>query len=153
MNLKSALFFIVLLVLNFSRIQAQNDWENSTIFEINKEKAHATFVPLDLNNSEINFAKESSPSVQMLNGNWKFNWVPKPADRPIDFYKTDYDVSHWKEIPVQANWQLHGYGIPIYTNIVYPFEINPPFIQHDNCLLYTSDAADDLLCVDLGGRR
>ena len=21
------------------------------------------------------------------------------------------------------------------------------------CLLYTSDAADDLLCVDLGGRR
>ena len=22
-----------------------------------------------------------------------------------------------------------------------------------NCLLYTSDAADDLLCVDLGGRR
>src|SRR5450756_3167707 len=23
----------------------------------------------------------------------------------------------------------------------------------DNCLLYTSDAADDLLCVDLGGRR
>lgn len=132
MNLKSALFFTVLLLLNFSRIQAQNDWENSTIFEINKEKAHATFVPLDLNNSEINFAKESSPSVQMLNGNWKFNWVPKPADRPIDFYKTDYDVSHWKEIPVPANWQLHGYGIPIYTNIVYPFEINPPFIQHDN---------------------
>src|SRR5450756_405511 len=25
--------------------------------------------------------------------------------------------------------------------------------RNDNCLLYTSDAADDLLCVDLGGRR
>ena len=24
---------------------------------------------------------------------------------------------------------------------------------HAPCLLYTSDAADDLLCVDLGGRR
>src|SRR5680860_1905457 len=26
-------------------------------------------------------------------------------------------------------------------------------LAHDICLLYTSDAADDLLCVDLGGRR
>ena len=68
----------------------------------------------------------------MLNGNWKFNWVPKPDDRPVDFYKTDYDVSIWKEIQVPSNWQLHGYGIPIYTNIVYPFKVNPPFIQHEN---------------------
>eukprot|EP00657_Telonema_sp_P-1_P010305 TRINITY_DN4667_c0_g1_i1.p1 TRINITY_DN4667_c0_g1~~TRINITY_DN4667_c0_g1_i1.p1 ORF type:complete len:108 (+),score=39.45 TRINITY_DN4667_c0_g1_i1:224-547(+) len=27
------------------------------------------------------------------------------------------------------------------------------FYQVPDCLLYTSDAADDLLCVDLGGRR
>ena len=68
----------------------------------------------------------------MLNGNWKFNWVPKPDDRPVDFYKPEFDVSHWKEIPVPSNWQLHGYGIPIYTNIVYPFKVDPPHIQHDN---------------------
>eukprot|EP00657_Telonema_sp_P-1_P002647 TRINITY_DN16112_c0_g1_i2.p2 TRINITY_DN16112_c0_g1~~TRINITY_DN16112_c0_g1_i2.p2 ORF type:complete len:111 (-),score=21.40 TRINITY_DN16112_c0_g1_i2:46-378(-) len=28
-----------------------------------------------------------------------------------------------------------------------------PVLCVDTCLLYTSDAADDLLCVDLGGRR
>src|SRR5450756_3255903 len=28
---------------------------------------------------------------------------------------------------------------------------SPPYFR--TCLLYTSDAADDLLCVDLGGRR
>src|SRR5659263_317429 len=28
-----------------------------------------------------------------------------------------------------------------------------PFGLGHDCLLYTSDAADDLLCVDLGGRR
>jgi len=110
----------------------QNDWENSTIFDIDKEQVHATFVPLDPTVDEPDFAKEKSPFVQILSGNWKFNRVPKPADRPLDFYKPEYDVSHWKEIPVPANWQLHGYGIPIYTNIVYPFAVNPPFIQHDN---------------------
>lgn len=111
---------------------AQNDWENPTVFDINKEPGHATFVPLDLQGNSVNFDKEKSPFVQMLNGNWKFNWVPKPADRPVDFYKPEYDVSSWKEIPVPANWQLHGYGIPIYTNIVYPFRVDPPHIQHDN---------------------
>ncbi len=125
--------FLIFVFITFTCYgYSQNDWENSTIFDINKEGGHATFVPLSLQDDNINFSKEESPFVQMLNGNWKFNWVPKPADRPVDFYKADYDVSSWKEIPVPANWQLHGYGIPIYTNIVYPFKIDPPYIQHDN---------------------
>jgi len=111
---------------------AQNDWENSTIFEINKEPGHASFVPIDTESSEINLDKAASPFVQLLNGNWKFKWSPKPADRPMDFYKPDVDVSHWDEIPVPANWQLHGYGKPIYTNVTYPFKVDPPKIQHDN---------------------
>ena len=31
--------------------------------------------------------------------------------------------------------------------------VNAFTTQMTDCLLYTSDAADDLLCVDLGGRR
>ena len=65
----------------------------------------------------------------LLNGNWKFNWVKQPEDRPKDFYKTSYDVSAWGEIPVPSNWEMQGYGTPIYTNITYPFRNNPPFIQ------------------------
>ena len=45
----------------------------------------------------------------------------KPADRPVDFFKTDYDVSAWNDIPVPANWELQGYGIPIYVNHQYEF--------------------------------
>src|SRR5690606_14589209 len=68
-----------------------------------------------------------------LNGQWKFNWVPKPADRPVNFYKTDYNHSNCKEISVPGNWELNGYGTPIYTNIIYPFPKNPPSIpHHDN---------------------
>ena len=34
-----------------------------------------------------------------------------------------------------------------------PEHFNLPTQEKHACLLYTSDAADDLLCVDLGGRR
>lgn len=38
-------------------------------------------------------------------------------------------MSSWKEIPVPSNWEMHGYGTPIYSNFTYPFKNNPPFIQ------------------------
>ncbi len=110
-----------------------NDWENSEVFGINKEEAHSTAIPF----ATIEQAKKSdwnfSPYYKLLNGKWKFHWASKPAERPVDFYKLQYNVSDWDEIPVPGNWQMHGYGIPIYVNVEYPFVIvNPPFIPHDN---------------------
>ena len=106
-----------------------NDWEDPAVFGINKEPAHCTLTPYC---NEI-AAREGLPSryVQSLNGMWKFSWVEKPEDRPVDFYKLDYDVGRWDEIPVPANWQMHGYGRPIYLNIPYPFKADPPRIPHD----------------------
>ncbi|HRA71957.1 MAG TPA: glycoside hydrolase family 2 TIM barrel-domain containing protein, partial [Flavobacterium sp.] len=71
-----------------------------------------------------------SPWFLTLDGNWKFNWSPTPDERPKDFFKTDFNTTNWKEITVPSNWELNGYGIPIYTNIIYPFVKNPPFIDH-----------------------
>jgi len=108
-----SLKILILLSFLISGIaaNAQHEWENSIIFDINKEPAHASFVPID-EEGVPNFDKTASPYVQLLNGYWKFNWAPKPADRPVDFYTTSYDVSAWKEIQVPANWQftmfLHG---------------------------------------------
>lgn len=112
------------------------DWENETIFAINKEPGHVTYIPfpsvesLKADKSFDEPWQEPSSSLYMtLNGNWKFHWVKKPDERPQDFYKMNYDVSSWKEIPVPSNWEMHGYGTPIYTNITYPHKNNPPFIQ------------------------
>ena len=55
--------------------------------------------------------------------------LEQPSERPVNFYKPNYDVSGWKEIPVPSNWEMYGYGTPIYTNITYPHRNNPPFIQ------------------------
>lgn len=109
---------------------AVNDWENPEVFEINREPARTAFLPYTDAESAIKDIYENSPWYFSLDGKWKFQWSPKPADRPNDFYKTDYDTSTWKEINVPGNWELQGFGVPIYTNITYPFPKNPPFIDH-----------------------
>lgn len=108
------------------------DWENLDVIGRNKEPAHVTLVPYDDPMTALTGDRKASPWFKLLNGMWKFNWVPKPADRPDDFYRIDYDVESWNEIPVPSCWELEGYGTPIYTNITYPFPANPPFIPHDN---------------------
>jgi beta-galactosidase len=131
-NIRFFIFFLAVFSifphLNSSEV---NDWENPKIFDINKEPAHATLMVFPDRNSALNNSRTQSPFYHSLNGNWKFQWVNKPADRPSEFFDPEFDVDHWDEIPVPSNWQMHGYGIPIYLNSPYPFKRNPPYIQHD----------------------
>ncbi len=99
------------------------DWDNPAVLEHNREPAHAAFVPYD--NEERALQDLDSPFVQSLNGLWRFFWSPNPAAAPGDFHAGDYDDTGWNTIDVPGNWQLQGYGQPIYTNVQYPFPINP----------------------------
>jgi beta-galactosidase len=85
--------------------------------------------------------KENSAYFLSLNGAWKFNWVQDPRKRPVDFFKPDFDDAAWKNFQVPANWEVNGYGLPIYVNQPYEFtghakmhaKLNPPFdIPEDN---------------------
>ncbi|WP_430816744.1 glycoside hydrolase family 2 TIM barrel-domain containing protein [Carboxylicivirga sp. RSCT41] len=98
-----------------------NDWENPKMFNQNKEAPHASFMNFSNMNDAITKKHAASVYYKSLNGTWKFNWVRKPADRPTDFYKTDYDVSKWDDIKVPSNWEVEGYGVPIYCNHQYEF--------------------------------
>lgn len=118
------------------KTRSDNDWENERIFAVNKEEGRSTFVPF-ADTEEMKgdpsytrpWIRNQSSRYLLLNGDWKFHWVKQPSERPVDFYKPGYDVSAWKEIPVPSNWEMLGYGTPIYTNITYPIRNNPPFIQ------------------------
>ena len=132
-----SLLLIVFLSISCLSLQAQEkkimDWENTDIIGINKEDPHCTLLPYADEESAINNIKSASPYYINLNGQWKFNWVQKPADRPVDFYNTNYDDSNWNEIAVPGNWEFLGYGVPIYVNQPYEFtsKPNPPDIPHD----------------------
>lgn len=111
--------------------QETPDWENPEVVEINKEPAHAEFFPYESRAKALAMEPSASDYFQSLNGSWKFNWVRSPEERPVDFYREDFNDSGWNDIPVPANWELQGYGIPIYTNIPYEFapdNPNPPDI-------------------------
>ncbi|MGN9842486.1 glycoside hydrolase family 2 TIM barrel-domain containing protein [Nonomuraea sp. H19] len=62
-----------------------------------------------------------------LNGAWRFRLSPTAAGQPVDA-----DFSGWDELPVPSMWQLHGYGEPAYTNVNYPFPVEPPFVPDEN---------------------
>ena len=109
-----------------------NDWENPQLFELNKEKPHASFMRYSTKEDLVKDDYSRSPFYQSLNGIWKFVYTDKYASRPQDFYKTDLDDSKWNNLPVPSNWELKGFGTPIYTNIVYPYPKNPPFIGENN---------------------
>lgn len=132
------LFMALLLLAGSLTAQTQNDWENPSVIGINKEQPHAILYPFDTYEQAIEGHHDNSQWIQMLNGDWKFNWVKHPDERPINFYETAYDDTGWKTIPVPSNWQMHGYGKPIYTNVKYPFKNNPPYVMSEPDSAYTS---------------
>ena len=101
----------MVIIISSCIASAVPDWENPRMIGQNKLPPHA----------DSQFSNSLS-----LNGKWKFNWVAVPDKRPVDFYLPNFDVSSWKEITVPSNWELQGYDVPIYTNIVYPFKVDPP---------------------------
>ena len=53
-----------------------------------------------------------SSRIRSLNGDWKFNLVSEPSQRPLDFYQVDFDDSSWDKIPVPSNWEMRDMTIP-----------------------------------------
>ncbi len=112
--------------------------EDEQMLGINKEPAHATLMPYGLLQEALAGNRHASSLCRSLNGSWKFNWVVRPEDRPVDFYKLDFDVSAWKEIPVPSNWQLLGYGTPYYRNLGYTFRRDWPRVMSEPPQNYTA---------------
>jgi beta-galactosidase len=120
---------LLALSLASSAVSQTPDWENPAVFRINKEAPRATSMPFPTKDEAAAKARLESPWCQLLNGNWKFHHTGNPSGKPAGFEAPAFDDSAWNEIPVPANWQMHGYGAPLYTNIIYPFAKNPPTVM------------------------
>ena len=107
------------------------NWENLDVLSVNREAPHAPIFPYGSKEAALDLDRGDSPWVLSLDGSWKFYWVGKPADRPLDFFKPDYDDAAWDDIEVPSNWEIQGYGYPIYLDTEYPFEPDWPRIPHD----------------------
>jgi len=114
------------------------DWENEQVLQINREPARATFVSFATVEQALTGDRDQSPYVRSLNGDWRFHWVPRPEERPQGAHARDFDDSQWNEILVPANWEIEGYGTPIYVSAGYPFKIDPPRVTSEPPEAYTA---------------
>ena len=134
MQMKKIKLSLLILLLFTIGISSQ-EWNNINVLQINKEEPRTSSVPYkDIKSaSQCDIIKSSF--YKSLNGEWHFNFVKSPSERPVDFYKTGYDVSAWDKIKVPGNWELQGHGKPIYVNHPYEFSLEstptPPYIPVD----------------------
>ena len=95
--------------------QTFTEWQDPAVFEVNKLYPRA-------NIPQNNGFTDDNPYFESLNGQWKFHYVPNADERPLDFVRTDYDDSAWGTVPVPGNWELNGYGVPVYVNTTNDFD-------------------------------
>ena len=118
----------------------ERDWENEKVFGRNKEAAR-TDCPVYPNPDAATVTwRDDNPWIKSLNGPWRFHWAPDPEQRPRDFYQLAFDAAAWDDISVPGNWQTQGYGIPLYSNIPYPFQKDPPQVMGDPPRSFTNFA-------------
>ena len=118
----TAVLFILCMVQSAFCIEQHHDWEDNHVLQINREPARAYFLP---------YGVKVGDRTLSLNGDWHFRWTKTPKEMIYDFYRTDYDVSNWKTLAVPANWEVNGYGTPIYVSAGYPFKIDPPYVTRE----------------------
>lgn len=106
------------------------EWDDPAAFAQGRLPQRANFYPYATATQAFEGDEWASPRITSLNGPWAFHYSASPAERPADFYRLGYDASGWDSIDVPSNWEMKGYGTPIYTNIKYVFETNPPHAPH-----------------------
>ena len=90
-------------------------WEDESVHRVGCLEHTAGFLPLD------------KSRVINLTGKWKFHWSSQVEGRA-----TSFDSSDWDDIEVPSHWELQGYGVPVYSNVIYPHPKDPPCIGDDN---------------------
>ncbi len=133
------------LPLTLSALLARRDWENPGVTQWNRLATHAPFHSW----RDETFAREDklSLSKRLLNGVWRFSFFPAPEQVP-EAWITD-DLADAVEMPVPSNWQMEGFDTPIYTNVTYPINVNPPYVPAENptgCYSLTFEMNDAWLC-------
>ena len=120
--MRTILISLFISCASFASAQTHHDWEDNHVLQINREPARAYFIPYGVNKGD---------RMLSLNGAWRFRWTKTPDERVKDFWRSDYDASSWAQLTVPANWEVNGYGTPIYVSAGYPFKIDPPYVTRE----------------------
>ncbi len=105
--------------------------ENTQVFELNQVEGHTFSVPYQSVGEALINNKSTSHNLISLNGKWKFHFADTPEGTPEGFFNENFNDSKWDTIHVPSNWEMQGYGDPLFRNVKTPFPPNPPFVPKD----------------------
>ncbi len=108
-----------------------NDWENPSLLHRQRLPARAWFTPY-VGEASAAAPESASPDVISLDGIWRFRYDRSPLHAPPETTSPGLDDERWDRIPVPSCWQMRGYGHPHYTNVNYPFPVDPPRVPSEN---------------------
>ena len=108
------------------------DWTRPETVGRNRLDPHTDVLPSPDERTAIHGNREASPWVTFLNGEWQFDLAETPRHAPEEFHEPGFDADSWDAIEVPLNWQLAGFGRPHYTNLDYPFPMDPPHVPTEN---------------------
>lgn len=100
-------------------------YENLDFIHENTEKPRAHYIPYESLEKALAGNKESSAYYTLLNGEWDFKYFSRDIDCP----KT---IEDYGKITVPSCWQSEGIEKPYYTNVNYPYPVDPPYVPDDN---------------------
>jgi len=112
------------------------DYENPKAIHAGRYPEHSYFVPHSTLDGALSMHNEDSPYYCLLNGDWSFRYYERYIDVDPDIANSY--VCDWETLPVPSNWQMYGYDIPEYFNVMTPIPLDPPFVPVDNpCGVYS----------------
>lgn len=122
--------------LSVTTFAQKKEWLDPELNAVNRMPGRAAYFAYPCEKCAMKGVKEEAANFISLNGMWKFNWVNDLDERPVGFYKTDFEDQYWVDFPVPGIWEVNGYGDPLYKNVGYAwanqFDANPPFIEEKN---------------------
>jgi len=105
--------------------------ENPSVFELNQEEGHVPLVPyLTVNEALVN-NRNKALNFLSLNGIWKFHYSDTPEGVHPGFYKENFNDRKWDIINVPSNWEMKGFGDPLFRNVRTPFPPDPPYVPKE----------------------
>lgn len=129
-------FFLLLAIINKAQekpfLSHIYDYlENTSVFELNQVEGHTPIVPYSSASEAMKNDRKNAESVLSLNGTWKFHYSETPEGTPLDFFQEKYSDKSWDTIHVPSNWEMQGFGDPLFRNVSSPFKPDPPRIPRE----------------------
>jgi len=102
------------------------------VLAVNREPEHAYFFAYKEKEAARSYDRSRSKGFNLLNGVWKFHYGRHPNAVDNDFFKEGFNDTDWELLHVPSHWEMKGFGHPHYTNVQYPFPVDPPNVPSDN---------------------